>query len=878
MERNERAMVGVGTNHSRKWPALTAQKRACIIYFAVLNLISRFPCCNAFLCGPGEPQHPPAPQRCTSNYYSWTIKARGRARTASRDSEIQLAAAFDTKKLHSQDELNAKKLQIQDLLKSNKLLVAYNVLREAVAVAETTNNKDELLRASRNIDQIFQAFANKTFLKPHRDARRRIMIGMDVLSLQLSSSLAAPYNTIPKRVFLDALRAVTVVNESLNTAANRADTTLAFGNDFSYSAFRILQRLISGVGVRGRDAKTGKYSNANLQEKDFNMVLNYFSNIGKMEMAHRVVALQERTENAPPLSSVAYSILLKGYGRLGDLRNVDMIVKQAKVNNIIPDTIMLNSLIDAYVNCQAIGKAKTLFYFLTNREAGPSLDQDSLQVVERDCSIPEANRRTYNTMLKGLANAGSLEECLELSQEMQELGMWDAVTTNTLVHAAVLKQNFTLAETVLRRYTVTAASVSAKRNRNLRHPNVEGYTVLVDGYSKAGDLKKALAVLKTMKNMEVEPTEVTYTCLIAAFARQGQFDKARAMMDYMERIAGLKPGVVTYNAFISAVLSDRWGGLDKNNALATAVSTDEQVNEALRIFYSMMKAGIHPNDVSVAMIVLAMGGCRPASRIDEAKALVSRLESNGIISLAKSEKVTTAMVQACGYGDDIKGVLESFQRLKRPDLIALNTFLDACCRCSNDQAAMKTFYHFFGRENVAGTSALKPDVITFSILICALVRKDTFKTSSVAAELYNRMKEDYNTFPDKPMVDQVLKTILRGGKLQKKDIQLVASIVRDAENMKWGPNQLERRKRAIQEVLSSSSGMEGWGEEDRSTLCQAVKSEDLLFKRKGWNSVDSGFRLWGGGRMEISERNNASMDDFLESKGWNNVDSGFRIF
>lgn len=72
-----------------------------------------------------------------------------------------------------------------------------------------------------------------------------------------------------------------------------------------------------------------------------------------------------------------------------------------------------------------------------------------------------------------------------------------------------------------------------------------------------------------------------------------------------------------------------------------------------------------------------------------------------------------------------------------------------------------------------------------------------------------------------------------------------------------------------------------WNDEDDDMLRQEVKSEDALFKRKGWNSVDSGFRLWGGGRMDIrlegQEQGTTAVDDFLESKGWNNVDSGFRI-
>ena len=127
------------------------------------------------------------------------------------------------------------------------------------------------------------------------------------------------------------------------------------------------------------------------------------------------------------------------------------------------------------------------------------------------------------------------------------------------------------------------------------------------------------------------------------------------------------------------------------------------------------------------------------------------------------------------------------------------------------------------------------------------------------------------------ILHRLLKSIVKSGKLQKKDVPLIASLVRDAETMQWRPNQLERRKRAIQEVLSKRSGMlNAWNDEDDDMLRQEVKSEDGLFKRKGWNSVDSGFRLWGGGKR-VGRKSDPTVDEFLEKKGWNNVDSGFRI-
>lgn len=114
---------------------------------------------------------------------------------------------------------------------------------------------------------------------------------------------------------------------------------------------------------------------------------------------------------------------------------------------------------------------------------------------------------------------------------------------------------------------------------------------------------------------------------------------------------------------------------------------------------------------------------------------------------------------------------------------------------------------------------------------------------------------------------RILKAIIRTGLLTKKDTPLVATVVRDAEKLSWGPGQLERRKRAIQTVLTARSAV--WVDEgaDDDMLRKEIKSEDALFKRKGWNEVDSGFRLWGGGRKDAKP----SDDKFLESKGWNNV-------
>jgi len=105
--------------------------------------------------------------------------------------------------------------------------------------------------------------------------------------------------------------------------------------------------------------------------------------------------------------------------------------------------------------------------------------------------------------------------------------------------------------------------------------------------------------------------------------------------------------------------------------------------------------------------------------------------------------------------------------------------------------------------------------------------------------------------------------------LQKSNIQFALELVKDASKLDWTPEQLGRRKRVLLAVLEEHS--DSLTDMERSLLHDG-KLRDLLDK-KGWNKVNSGFRLFGNGKStEYSD------DEFLASKGWNDVDSGFRLF
>src|SRR3569623_403880 len=144
----------------------------------------------------------------------------------------------------------------------------------------------------------------------------------------------------------------------------------------------------------------------------------------------------------------------------------------------------------------------------TAQTSGNDAKEATVNLLSAFDSIPPPNTRTYNIYLKGLANAGRLDEAVRLSQDMRADGLWDPVTTNTLVHAAVVAGDLDLAKDLLSKYTYTP---SRRNNNHKDHPNVEAYTEVLDAYAKASQLPNALALFQVMRERGVQPNEITFT-------------------------------------------------------------------------------------------------------------------------------------------------------------------------------------------------------------------------------------------------------------------------------------------------------------------------------------------------------------------------------
>ncbi|KAJ0704674.1 putative tetratricopeptide-like helical domain superfamily [Helianthus annuus] len=111
-------------------------------------------------------------------------------------------------------------------------------------------------------------------------------------------------------------------------------------------------------------------------------------------------------------------------------------------------------------------------------------------------------------------------------------------------------------------------------------PNHISWSTLIGVYGGSGDVKRAVQVLKTMRESGVPPDVIAYTAAIKVCVKQRELNLAFSLFAEMKRYQ-IQPNMVTYNTLLRA--RTRYGSLI-------------EVQQCLSIYQDMRKSGFKPND------------------------------------------------------------------------------------------------------------------------------------------------------------------------------------------------------------------------------------------------------------------------------------------
>lgn len=293
----------------------------------------------------------------------------------------------------------------------------------------------------------------------------------------------------------------------------------------------------------------------------------------------------------------AYSVLLKGHGRAGNIVAVNAVLQQIVESRTPVDTVLLNTAVDALVRCDHVRTAHQLL-----------LNQTYSTVVDVT---------TYNTVIKGYGAKGQVSQAFSLASRMQDSGLKIApATVNTLMSACVTAADFDTAWDLLQMYTkplpsrfsvlpalsrpssptpeVRQALLSSSNSTAVRDQKAGNTDASILASSAAQEkqmtsnralsLRESLSVLSVWPEHQpgdistntkfeidwVDQFRIAYTTLLSGLAESGHFDDVFALLkDMCDK--GIPPNSITYASLISSCL--KYGEVEKAKFIFKSIPT-----------------------------------------------------------------------------------------------------------------------------------------------------------------------------------------------------------------------------------------------------------------------------------------------------------------
>lgn len=246
-------------------------------------------------------------------------------------------------------------------------------------------------------------------------------------------------------------------------------------------------------------------------------------------------------------------------------------------------------------------------------------------------------------------------------------------------------------------------------------PDVQTYSILVNGFCKSNDAMEARNVLQEMLENGFEPNVATFTTLINSFCESGRLRDAHEVFDVMSEI-GCEPTINTYNCLLKGLC---YVG---------------RIEEAYDLLGSIKKSKIKPDIYTYTAL---MNGFCKVGRSNEAFGFLVEA-----IEMELTPNVVMYNTLFNGYfkeGQPLRGfgLLRKMRERKcKPDYISYSTLLHGLLKWGRTRAALQVYKEMVG----VGYRVDERMMNTLLRGLCRLARKE----KDVLGDAYNLFEEMRN--------------------------------------------------------------------------------------------------------------------------------------
>ncbi|KAI6690653.1 hypothetical protein NL676_027481 [Syzygium grande] len=321
--------------------------------------------------------------------------------------------------------------------------------------------------------------------------------------------------------------------------------------------------------------------------------------------------------------------------------------------------------------------------------------------------------RAFNALLKGYVKTGSLRDAEWIVSEMERNGVLpDEHTYSLLIDAYVNAGRWESARILLKEMEAS----------NLQ-PNSFVFGRILAGYRDKGEWQRTFQVLREMKSCGVRPDRHFYNVMIDTFGKYNCLDHA---MDTFDRMLseGIEPCNVTWNTLIDC--HSKAGHHDR----------------AEELFEEMKERGCSPCTTTYNIMINSFG---EQQRWEEVKSLLGKMRGEGLLP---NVVTYTTLVDIYGQSGRFNDAVDCLDDMKsaglKPSSTMYNALINAYAQRGMSDQALDAFRlmradgmpEAFAVLKYMKENNLKPDVVTYTTLMKALIRVDKFPK---VPEVYEEM-------------------------------------------------------------------------------------------------------------------------------------------
>lgn len=415
-------------------------------------------------------------------------------------------------------------------------------------------------------------------------------------------------------------------------------------------------------------------------------LMNILLEEGKAEEAQSIFEQLISDGHIPSL--ITYTTLLAALTILKRFEFIHSIISLVEQNDMKPDSVFFNAVINAYAESGNMAEAMKAFLKMKGNGYRPSTS-------------------TYNTLMKGFGIAGQPEESMKLLEQMSVNGMMkpNLRSYNVLVRAWCSKGNIAEAWNVVHKMVASGLK-----------PDTVTYNTLATAYVQNGNTGLAEEMMLEMQSNDIEPNERTSCIIASGYCREG---KLRDALRFVYKMKGerVRPNLVIFNSLIK-------GFLDNTDR--------EGVDEVLRL---MEEFGVKPDVITCSTIMNAWSA---AGFMDKCQEIFDHMIRSGIKPDAHAYSILAKGYARAKEPEKAEELLNHMINMGlRPNVVMFTTIINGWCSSGRMECANKIF------ETMCEYGA-SPNLKTFETLIWGYGEaKKPWK-----AEEMLQMMEEYGVHPE----------------------------------------------------------------------------------------------------------------------------------